>query len=101
MPSMDLKLDQSQTYDRVSGRYLRLMLNNKSLIHYGMNIQMVHWIMVCLSPISFDPLINGAASTFIVTLRGLRQGCLCHPFSFSWWQRISATQFKLVRRKNI
>eukprot|EP01018_Ginkgo_biloba_P022058 Gb_03022 [translate_table: standard] len=51
------KIDLSKTHDRVSWLYLRMML-----IHIGFCVPFVNWVMSCVSTVSFEVLINGAAS---------------------------------------
>eukprot|EP00253_Pinus_taeda_P025838 PITA_25838 len=72
-----LKIDLSKAFDRVSWLYLRMMLT-----HLGFNYTFTSWIMGCISSVSFAVLINGSASTFFNSQRGLRQGCPLSPLLF-------------------
>eukprot|EP00253_Pinus_taeda_P002680 PITA_02680 len=72
-----LKIDLSKAYDRINWLYLRLLLT-----HLGFNYSFISWIMGCISNVSFVVLINGAASPFFKSQRGLRQGCPLSPFLF-------------------
>eukprot|EP00253_Pinus_taeda_P031667 PITA_31667 len=72
-----LKIDLSKAYDRINWLYLRLLLT-----HLGFNYSFISWIMGCISNISFVVLINGAASPFFKSQRGLRQGCPLSPLLF-------------------
>eukprot|EP00253_Pinus_taeda_P022219 PITA_22219 len=72
-----LKIDLSKAYDRINWLYLRLLLT-----HLGFNYTFISWIMGCISNVSFAVLINGAASSFFKSQRGLRQGCPLSPLLF-------------------
>eukprot|EP00253_Pinus_taeda_P035564 PITA_35564 len=72
-----LKIDLSKAYDRVNWLYLRMMLT-----HLGFNYTFTSWIMGCISSVSFAVLINGSASSFFNSQRGLRQGCPLSPLLF-------------------
>eukprot|EP00253_Pinus_taeda_P011302 PITA_11302 len=72
-----LKIDLSKAYDRINWLYLRLLLT-----HLGFNYSFINWIMGCISNVSFAVLINGAASPFFKSQRGLRQGCPLSPLLF-------------------
>eukprot|EP00253_Pinus_taeda_P013921 PITA_13921 len=72
-----LKIDLSKAYDRINWLYLRLLLT-----HLGFNYSFISWIMGCISNVSFVVLINGAASPFFKSQRGLRQGCPLSPLLF-------------------
>ena len=63
-----LKIDISKDFDRVSCLYLRLLLT-----HLGFNYAFMKWIFECISIASFFVLINGLASPFFLSERGLRQ----------------------------
>jgi hypothetical protein len=72
-----LKIDLSKSYDRVSWIFLRMLLT-----HLGFSLPFINWIMSCISSVSFVVLINGVASTFFTTERGLRQGYPLSPLLF-------------------
>eukprot|EP00253_Pinus_taeda_P024113 PITA_24113 len=72
-----LKIDLSKAYDRINWLYLRLLLT-----HLGFNFSFISWIMGCISNVSFAVLINGAATPFFKSQRGLRQGCPLSPLLF-------------------
>eukprot|EP00253_Pinus_taeda_P022407 PITA_22407 len=72
-----LKIDLSKAYDRINWLYLRLLLT-----HLGFNYSFISWIMRCISNVSFAVLINGSASPFFKSQRGLRQGCPLSPLLF-------------------
>lgn len=72
-----LKIDLSKAYDRISWTYLRMLLT-----HLGFKVDIISWIMGCISNASFVVLINGAASQFFRGQRGLRQGCPLYPLLF-------------------
>eukprot|EP00253_Pinus_taeda_P034952 PITA_34952 len=72
-----LKIDLSKAYDRINWLYIRLLLT-----HLGFNYSFISWIMGCITNVSFVVLINGAASPFFKSQRGLRQGCPLSPLLF-------------------
>eukprot|EP00253_Pinus_taeda_P008065 PITA_08065 len=72
-----LKLDLSKAFYRISWTYLRLLLT-----HLGFKVEFINWIMGCISNVCFAVLINGAASQFFKSQRGLRQGCPLSPLIF-------------------
>jgi hypothetical protein len=69
-----LKIDLSKAYDRVNLAYICLLLT-----HLGFQVPFIKWVMACISLVSFAVLINGAASPFFLSERGLHQGCLLSP----------------------
>eukprot|EP00253_Pinus_taeda_P004952 PITA_04952 len=77
LKSILLKIDLSKAFDRVSWLYIKMML-----IHLGFPIPFINWIMACISSPSFSILINGSASHFFHSERGLRQGCPLSPLLF-------------------
>eukprot|EP00253_Pinus_taeda_P008825 PITA_08825 len=72
-----LKIDLSKAYDRINWLYLRMLLT-----HLGFSYTFISWIMGCMTNVSFDVLLNGSASTFFSSQRGLRQGCPLSPLLF-------------------
>jgi hypothetical protein len=77
MKGMILKVDLSKAFDRVSWLYIRMLLT-----HLGFPFEFIKWIMCCITNISFSVLVNGAASPFFHSERGLRQGCPLSPLLF-------------------
>eukprot|EP00253_Pinus_taeda_P007705 PITA_07705 len=72
-----LKINLSKAYDRISWTYLRMLLT-----HLGFKVEFINWIMGCISNVNFAVLINGAASQFFKSQRGLQQGCPLSPLLF-------------------
>jgi hypothetical protein len=70
-----LKIDLSKAYDRVSWLFIRLLLT-----HLGFAVPFINWVMNCLTTVSFAVLINGSASPFFPSERGLRQGVRSHHY---------------------
>jgi hypothetical protein len=75
--SVVLKIDLLKFYDKVNWGFLRL-----ALIHMGMNLNTVNWIMGCIYSKLFVVLINGSPSSFFRPMRCLRQGCVMSHFLF-------------------
>ena len=74
---MVLKIDLSKAYDRVSWIYLWVILTKM-----GFEVPFITWVMSSLTIVSFSVLINGVASSFFRSGRGLRQGCPLAPLLF-------------------
>ena len=72
-----LKINLSKDFDKVSWLYLKLLLT-----HLGFNYSFIKWIFACISIVSFVVPINGSASLFSMTERGLRQGFPLSPLLF-------------------
>eukprot|EP00253_Pinus_taeda_P018177 PITA_18177 len=72
-----IKIDLAKAYDRINWVYIRMLLT-----HLGFKYDFIRWIMGCISNVSFAILINGAASPFFKSFRGLRQGCPLSPLLF-------------------
>lgn len=72
-----IKIDLSKAYDRINWVYIRILLT-----HLGFKYEFIRWIMGCISNVNFAILINGAATPFFKSFRGLRQGCPLSPLLF-------------------
>jgi len=74
---MILKVDLSKDFDHASWLYITILLT-----HLGFPIEFIQWIMCCIKNITFSVLINGLASPFFHSERGLRKGCRLSPLLF-------------------
>ena len=72
-----LKLDLIKAFDRVNWTFICLIL-----IQIRAPLQLVNWIMGCVSSATFAVLINGTPSNFFPASRGIRQGCPLSPLLF-------------------
>ena len=77
LKSVVLKIDLSKSYGRVNWTFLRVLLSKMGFI-----VPFITWVISSLSYVSFDLLINGVASAFFGSGRGLRQGFPLAPFLF-------------------
>jgi hypothetical protein len=77
LKSLILKLDLRKAYDCIDCEHLRL-----TLIKVGFGIHMTNWNMGCITSSSFAVLLNGEASAFFKSSKGLRQGCPLSPLLF-------------------
>lgn len=77
LKGMILKVDLSKAFDRISWLYIRMLLT-----HLGFPPNFINWIMCCITRVSFSVLINGSASPYFHSERGLRQGCPLSPLLF-------------------
>jgi len=75
--SLILKLDLQKSYDCIDWDLLSMIL-----IQVGFGLQFTNWIMSCVSTSTFVVLINGEATNFFRSGRGLRQGCPLSPMLF-------------------
>jgi hypothetical protein len=77
LKALVLKLDLKKAYDCIDWDFLRLILHK-----IGLEPQMTKWILTCVTSSSFAVLINGEASDFFRSGRGVRQGCPLSPLLF-------------------
>lgn len=59
-----VKLNLAKAHDRVSWIYLRVIL-----IHIGISLQDINWILSCLTSVPYVILINALASNFLYPSR--------------------------------
>eukprot|EP00253_Pinus_taeda_P035653 PITA_35653 len=74
---MLMQLDLSKAYDKVSRKYLEVVLNA-----FGFCRTWIKWIMALIKSPRYSILVNGAPSTPFAPSRGIRQGDPLSPFLF-------------------
>eukprot|EP00253_Pinus_taeda_P005533 PITA_05533 len=74
---MMIKLDLSKAYDRLSWRYLHMVLEA-----YGFEKRWIEWIFSMISTPIFSILVNGSPTRTFNASRGIRQGDPISPFLF-------------------
>ena len=73
LDALVLKMDLIKVYDRVNWVFLRLLL-----LHIGLNLTTINWIMVYVTSANFAVLINGDPTKFLDASRGIH---LAFPLS--------------------
>ena len=71
------KLDLVKSFDHVNWTFLYLIL-----LQVGLTLDLVIWIMDCVSTVNYEVLVNGSPTCLFNASRGIRQGCPLSPLIF-------------------
>lgn len=93
---MVLKLDLVNAYDRLKWTSLWLVL-----LWIGLSLEIVNWIMTCVSTVNFYFLINGRFLNFFKVSRGIREMYPLFPFLFLLVIEALSRLLKKEKRDNV
>lgn len=74
---MAVKTDMSKAYDRIEWSFMEQVLSR-----FGFHSKWIHWIMECLTTVSYSYLINDHVYGRVRPSRGIRQGDPLSPYPF-------------------
>jgi hypothetical protein len=77
LKALIMKLDLKRAFDSIDWDFLRLVLHA-----VGFGEKFTNWILACVTSANFAVIINGEATNFFNSERGLRQGCPLSPYLF-------------------
>ena len=72
-----MKIDLYKAYDTVDWSYIHVML-----LKIGLPINIIRWIMTCITYATYVVIINGVPTDLFAAERGIRQGCALSPLIF-------------------